>query len=65
MGKEWRDCIVILIDLIDVRKLSQSGKASEIMHSFHELIAQHMLSLASISNAYAWNDSVLLLSYLD
>jgi hypothetical protein len=39
MGKEWRDFIVTLIDLFDVKKLSQSGIASQIMRSFHTLIA--------------------------
>jgi hypothetical protein len=65
MGSEWRDCIVVLIDLIDVKKSSQSGIASQIMLRFHDIVARNITSLASIAHAYAWNDSVLVLAYVD
>lgn len=65
MGKEWRDSIVILIDLIGVKKSSQSGLASHLMLTFHDLIAREVGHLPSINHAYVWNDSVILLGYVD
>ena len=65
MGKEYRDCIVTLIDLIGVEKLAQSGEASKLMREFHKLVTQEKGNLSAIDHAYVWNDSALLLSYVD
>lgn len=65
MGKEYRDCIVTLIDLIRVEELARSGEASKLMRDFHRLVTQEKYYLSAIDRAYVWNDSVLLLSYVD
>jgi hypothetical protein len=65
MRKEWRDCIVVLVDLVDVEKFSQQHEASKLMRRFHHLVNEGMFTLLSIDHAYVWNDSALLLSYVD
>ena len=65
MGQEWHDCIVTLIDLVGIRKLTRYGDASKVMRKFHKLVTQEKSALRSVAHAYAWNDSVLLLSYVD
>jgi hypothetical protein len=65
---QWRDCIVILIDLIGVKKLAYAGdsQASKAMLRFHEIVRQEMSAgLSSLDHAYVWNDAVLLLAYID
>jgi len=65
----WRDCIVVLMDLIGVknRALEGDSAASELMRSFHRLVRREMASdrLGALAHAYVWNDSVLLLAYVD
>src|SRR4051812_28424366 len=65
MGEEWRDCVVTLIDVIGVKKLKQVGEASKLMLGIHALVVQHKPSLSSVVHAYVWNDSALLLSYVN
>jgi hypothetical protein len=65
MGKQWRDCIVTLIDLIGIKKLSASGAGSDLMQRLHLLVAQESSKLNSVDHIYVWNDSVLLLSYVN
>jgi len=65
---DWRDCIVILIDLIGVKRLASKGnsRASDLMRCFHEAVRQEMRTgLTSLDHAYVWNDAVLLLAYAD
>jgi hypothetical protein len=65
---EWKDCIVVLIDLIGVKKRALAGdsSASTLMRSFHDLVRRMMGSdLGALDHAYVWNDSVLLLAYVD
>jgi len=64
MGHEWRDCIVTMIDMVGVKNRAQDGHASKLMRRFHALIGEEIGTLPSVAHAYAWNDSVLLLSYL-
>lgn len=67
MGAEWRDCIVTMIDLPGVKRPAKKPSAgSDLMRRFHTLVvtelSEHFLSVA---HAYTWNDSVLLLSYVN
>jgi hypothetical protein len=65
MGYEWRDCIVTLIDMVGVRKRAKCREASSLMRRLHNLVVHEGSDLPAVANAYAWNDSVLLLSYVD
>lgn len=65
---KWRDCVVIYIDLVDVKKRASGSKSkgSSLMRAFHALVASEMKSgLLSLDHAYVWNDSALLLGYVD
>jgi hypothetical protein len=62
MGKEWCDCIVTYIDVIGTRKKQDPAT---LMRSLHALVAKMKSQLPSIAHAYTWNDSVLLLSFVD
>jgi hypothetical protein len=65
---QWRDCIVVLMDLIGVKKRALEGDsaASTLMRSFHGLVRREMAGdLAALDHAYVWNDSVVLLAYVD
>jgi hypothetical protein len=65
---EWRDCVVIYIDLVDLKKRMNESKSagSALMRAFHKLIASEMEhGLRSLDHAYAWNDSALLLAFVD
>jgi hypothetical protein len=70
MGAEWKDCVVTVIDVIGIRSVAESekGAASTMMRELYRLARSKMLDVAStsrIDHAYAWNDSVLLLAFLD
>lgn len=65
MGEEWRDCVVTLIDLVGVKALAKSGEASKLMREFHRLVTDEKSAIPAIENAYLFNDSALLLSYVD
>lgn len=65
---DWQDCVVILIDIPDIKKLAQKGdsKGSSLMMEFHKLVqSQVNHKLQNIEHAYVFNDSALLLSYGD
>jgi hypothetical protein len=65
---DWRDCIVVYIDVIDIKKRAKQGKSvgSSLMRAFHKLILDEMSrGLPSLDHAYAWNDSALLLGFVD
>jgi len=64
----FKDCLVTLIDLVDTKKLATSTKgiASSRMRKLHSIADKFMSSEApKHDHAYAWNDSVLLLAFLD
>jgi hypothetical protein len=66
MGHDWRDCIVTLFDLPGVKKLaSQGGAGSSLMRQLHSLAVSEVPTLSGVVHAYVWNDSVLLLSFVD
>jgi len=62
MGKDWRDCIVTLIDLVEVSSQSQTGVGSILMRKLHSVVVQEVESgKYSFAHAYAYNDAVLVL----
>jgi hypothetical protein len=66
--KHRNDCILVLMDLIGIKKRALEGdaKASAVMRSFHELVEEEMITeLSALDHAYVWNDSVLLLAYVN
>ena len=65
---DWRHCIVSLIDVIDLKSLASrgDGKASAMMREMHNVAygyATHVMK--EHAHAYLWNDSALLLAYVD
>lgn len=66
MGKSWRDCIIVLIDLPGVRKLAPlKGVGASVMRKLHILTTRQVPHLANVNHAYVWNDSVLLVGFVD
>ena len=64
----WHDCIVVLMDLIGIkgRALMGEPEASKLMRSFHQLVRNEIdHGCRPVDQAYVWNDSVILLAYLD
>jgi hypothetical protein len=64
----WRECVVTLIDVVGVKKLAKqpNTRASDLMRAIHGLVLDEMAKgLPAHSTAYVWNDSVLLLAYLN
>ena len=64
---EWRDCVVVYMDLPDLKKeaLAKQGRGSSLMRTFHSVLAEALSTgFPSLDHAYAWNDSVLLLAYV-
>ena len=66
---DWRDCIVVYIDLQGTKNLAQKGnsEATGIMRAFHRKVVDERPKsyLSSIEQVYLWNDSALLLGYVD
>jgi hypothetical protein len=65
MGKDWKDCIVTLIDLVGVKGKAQQGIGSKLMLDLHKMVIKERGKLEATAHAYVWNDSVLLLSYVN
>lgn len=63
----WRDCIVVLIDLVGIKGWALNGdpRASASMRSFHNLVRREMSGADALDHAYVWNDSALFLAYVD
>jgi len=64
----WRDCIIVLMDLIGIKRRALMGdrRASKLMRAFHQLVRNEIDSgCRPVDQAYVWNDSVILLAYLD
>jgi hypothetical protein len=65
---DWRDCAVTLIDVPGIKDLAarQNARASDVMRQMHSLVLQEMsVVLTGHAHVYIWNDSVLLLAFLD
>lgn len=67
MGPEWQNRVVTLIDLVDTTAAQTTASASTLMRRFHDVVYQAFAgtALKSVEQAYVWNDSVLVLSYVD
>lgn len=66
MGSEWRDCVVSLMDLVGVRAQAKEAKASTQMRKLHRALLEAVGARKySFARAYAYNDAVLLLSYVE
>jgi hypothetical protein len=65
----WPDCVVVFIDIPDLKKKAArpDSSGSQLMRAFHKVVAQAVVpgSLPSLDHVYAWNDSALLLAYVD
>ena len=58
----------MLLDLVGVknRALDDNFSASKLMRNFHKIVYREMTDgLKALDHAYVWNDSVLLLAYVD
>jgi len=65
---DWKDCVVTLIDLVRIKVLASGpkGLASTLMRKMHVTVSAEMrCGLPLHECAYVWNDSILLLAYLD
>jgi hypothetical protein len=65
---EWRNCVVTFIDVVGIKKLALAGDsgASSLMRQLHHLTVSWIgEKLPKHAQAYCWNDSVLLLGYLE
>lgn len=63
---DWQDCIVTLLDLIDIKELIKKGDslASSKMRAFHIFVQKETQNRLPLhQNIYAWNDSILFLSF--
>lgn len=68
MGDDWKNNIVTYIDLIGIKELIEQGNsvASLKMQEFHKTIFNFTKNeMKYHENAYIWNDSVVLLAYID
>ena len=67
MGANWCDCIVTYIDLVDATKDASIGVATRQMRQLHALVIKGLGGgvLSTVAQAYVWNDSVLVLSFVD
>jgi hypothetical protein len=63
----FQECIVTFIDLIGIKELAKGGQGSALMMEMHQRVKSQIQAghLASHPYAYLWNDSVLLLAYLN
>src|SRR4051794_39752649 len=63
----FRDCIVTVIDLIDIRAIAAQGQASSVMVTIHNhvIASVNAGNLPSHTYIYLWNDSILLLAYIE
>jgi len=65
VSKKWRDCIVTYIDMAGVKDRIKPGAASRLMRRLHGVVFKELrIGFPTIEYAYVWNDSVLLLSYV-
>lgn len=65
---QWRKCVVTLIDVIGIKQLALNGtsQATDLMRKLHTITENRMNhQMSAHAHAYIWNDSVLLLGYLE
>jgi len=64
----WKHCIISLIDLIGIKKklFDKKSKGIRLMRQMHQIVhTQINNEMPYHDHAYLWNDSVLLLAYVD
>lgn len=65
----WPSCVVIYIDMPELKKHASAAAptGSSLMRAFHSLVGRALAPglLPSLAHAYVWNDSALLLAYVD
>lgn len=65
---KWKNCIVTYIDLIGIKEIASytGSQATDIMLKMHSLVDRHAShEMPNQNYCYIWNDSILLLAYLD
>lgn len=66
MEEDWRKCILTHIDIIGVKALANRSKGSSIMRDLHQLVDNDFGKyLPGHDHAYVWNDSVLIVAFLN
>lgn len=66
MSELWPECIITVIDVIDIKSTAKRGdsEASSKMRHLHSLAQTSMkLGMPLHAHSYCWNDSVLLLGF--
>lgn len=65
---EWKNAIITYIDLIGIKSAADesNSRGTDVMRRMHSLVEGRMSNgMPNHEHCYVWNDSVLLLSYLD
>ena len=66
MGSGFQDCIVAVFDLVGIKKLAPDGTGGKQMRRLHDVVLHAAGDgFDCITRAYTWNDSVLLLAYVN
>ena len=67
MGSGLQDCVVAFFDLAGIKRLAPHGDGSRQMRRLHDVVMHATAGngLDRIARAYTWNDSVLLLAYVN
>lgn len=67
MGSEFQDCVVAVFDLVGIKERAPDGNGSKRMRQLHDVVMRATAGnrFDCIARAYTWNDSVLLLAYVD
>jgi len=65
--ERYRDCILSFLDLDDIKKIlrRKSSAGIRILRDFHKLVAARAPKLAAHDEICFWQDSVLLVAYVD
>lgn len=65
---DWKSCVLTYIDLIGTKDFAAEpdSRATDIMRRMHSMVHQEVTHhMPNHDHCYIWNDSLLLLSYLD
>ena len=67
MGSGFRDCVVAVFDLVGIKERAPDGRGSEQMRQLYDVVMRATAGnrFECIARAYTWNDSILLLAYVD
>ena len=65
---DWKNSIVTYIDLVGIKSAANysDSRATDVMRKMHSLVDSNMShDMSNHDHCYMWNDSILLLAYLD